>query len=194
MGMAGGEEPEMTSQTGGAKSRRGRKQRGGAMTEDQKQKFLISYNRTNNENERPNNNKSQNSDRRIRAILEQVGVGINSNIIGEMDLAISEAKQLIKNRNNAQLVAAANQLVANNSGQLVANPQLAAANPQLAANNSGQLVANAQRVAANAQRVAANAQQAQKGNQSLFSGVGFGGKKPKSKAKKAPKKTAPKKK
>ena len=117
-------EIEMTSQTGGAKKKkskgRGRTQKGGDfMTPEQKEKFLELYYKTNNE--RPSNNKLQNSDRRIQAILEDVGAGINPNTIGEMDLAVLEARQLIKNRNNAQLVA-------NNSGQLALNTQLVAEN------------------------------------------------------------------
>ena len=111
--MMGSEEPEMT---GGAKKKKGsvkRKQKGGEfMNDNQKQQFLELYNKTNNE--RPNNNKSQNSDRRIQAILEQVGVGINPNIIGEMDAAINEARQLIKNRNfNQSLKQQANAQQAN---------------------------------------------------------------------------------
>ena len=140
-------EIEMTSQTGGAKKKkskgRGRTQKGGDfMTPEQKQQFLELYNKTNNE--RPSNNKLQNSDRRIQAILEDVGAGINPNTIGEMDLAVLEARQLIKNRNNAQLRAnaqlvAANQLVANmgqpaNMGQSATLGQ-PANNAQLVAEN-----------------------------------------------------------
>ena len=171
--MDGGEEPEMTAQTGGAKKKKGkgRKQCGGEfISDDKKQQFLELYNRTNNE--RPNNNKSQNSDRRIKAILQEVGASINPNTIGEMDAAITEAKQLIKNRNNAQRVAE---------------------------NNSAQVVVNNRQLAANAQRVANMGQQAQtqvqEGNQSLFSGIGLGGKKaPKKKtgSKKPKSKKAPK--
>ena len=184
--MMGSEEPEMTSQTGGAKKKKGkgRKQCGGEfISDDKKQQFLELYNRTNNE--RPNNNKSQNSDRRIKAILEEVGASINPNAIGEMDAAITEAKQLIKNRTNAQRVAA------NNSAQVAVNNGQLAANAQRVANNG----ANAQRVANMGQQAQA---QAQEGNQSLFSGIGFGGKKaPKKKTgskKPKAKKSAPKRK
>ena len=123
-------EIEMTSQTGGAKKKskgRGRTQKGGDfMSPEQKEKFLELYYKTNNE--RPSNNKLQNSDRRIQAILEAVGAGINQNVIGELDRAVLEARQLIKNRNNAQLRANNAQLVANNSGQLALNTQLVAEN------------------------------------------------------------------
>jgi hypothetical protein len=97
--MGSGEEQEMT---GGAKKSKTkgkrRKQKGGEefMTPEQKQRFLEIYN---SENHKTNNNKSTNSSRRIQAILEKVGVHIDPNAIGQMDTAISEARQLIKNRN-----------------------------------------------------------------------------------------------
>jgi len=116
--MDGGEEPEMTSQPdamsqiGGAKKRskskskskpkvkktvkKVRKHTGGEfMTPEQKQQFLNLYD---SQNYKTNTNQSSNSSRRIQAILEAVGVSISPNTIGEMDL-VSEARQLIKNRN-----------------------------------------------------------------------------------------------
>jgi hypothetical protein len=122
------EDNQMSSQTGGAKKRSkgtGRKHRGGEfMTPEQKQSFLNIYD---SQNYKTNNNQSINSSRRIQAILEAVGVSINPNTIGEMDSAISEARQLIKNRNfNQSLKQQANAQSAN--AQPVANTQSVANN------------------------------------------------------------------
>ena len=185
----GGEEPEMT---GGAKSRRGRKQRGGAMTEEQQAALYNVYLNLISENK--NSNNATKYEAFIISLLQHpdVNIEVNPENIQEAKLVIDLKKAQSLLNNNATKLTMINS--ANRALKAFLNPQLVPAgnNSLIGQNNS----LNGQNNSLNgpAPLTGSIFNSPNSNTAKALQQANIEGGKPKSSTKKAPKKKAPTKK